>query len=348
MLKTLKTLNRQSHEETELEFCSGLNIIIGSSHQGKTVIYSSLVAVVQNKLWGQNFIRRGSKEAKVILTTEEEREVKRRRTKSKNSYFLDNEKLEAFRTSVPPEIEKVLRMGPINFSGQHDGPFLLFDSPGTVSAYINELLGLEELDQMRKKISSNLNSDRLYLEGAVERIEDTEEELKEYEEIDEVNTLLNETKEAQEKSINYKIKIDHGTAYLETRKEATKAIENLTPILNLDKDISNLESLERDWQEIQVKLENLSKLLSIRKSSSSIVKNGKKIVELQDDIDSQSQLELNYVTSFSHWSSLDRLLKYREKTIASFTESQKAISKLRKQLPNICPTCGQEVEEWII
>jgi len=54
--------NFQSHEETELQFSSGVNVIVGSSDSGKSAILRALKWVVQNKPSGTAFFTEGSDE----------------------------------------------------------------------------------------------------------------------------------------------------------------------------------------------------------------------------------------------------------------------------------------------
>ena len=55
MLIQLVIENFQSHEKTALEFCSGINTIVGSSNSGKSAILRALYWVVYNKPGGFGF-----------------------------------------------------------------------------------------------------------------------------------------------------------------------------------------------------------------------------------------------------------------------------------------------------
>ena len=63
----MKLENFQSHENTEIDFDKGFNIIIGESRQGKTAILRALRWVLENRPQGKAIIRNGAERASVTL-----------------------------------------------------------------------------------------------------------------------------------------------------------------------------------------------------------------------------------------------------------------------------------------
>ena len=57
--------NFQSHEHTEVEFGSGLNVVVGPSDFGKSALVRALRWVLYNEPRGANFIRAGTKVCQV-------------------------------------------------------------------------------------------------------------------------------------------------------------------------------------------------------------------------------------------------------------------------------------------
>ena len=64
MINKLKTKNYQSHQDTELNFDPGVNIIIGSSNEGKSVIMRVFEWIINNRPLGASFVSYWNKDGK--------------------------------------------------------------------------------------------------------------------------------------------------------------------------------------------------------------------------------------------------------------------------------------------
>lgn len=145
MLKILDLQDFQSHHNTRLEFCPGVNAIVGSSDCGKSAVLRALRWVIEN---------RGSAEAfksywgdSVAVTLEDDNNlVIRSRDKKENQYSLNGETFKAFGTQVPEPISKALGFQDVNLQAQMDAPFLLSSTPGEVARYLNAIMGLDKID----------------------------------------------------------------------------------------------------------------------------------------------------------------------------------------------------------
>jgi hypothetical protein len=149
MLQSIR-LTLQSHKNTLVEFHPGVNYIIGRSRQGKTAILRALVKVVQNRpvqgmeRWTHRHNPKNVSQVEVV--TSEGHCVTWEGT-SPQRYIVDGEEMSGFGQGVPQAVTDALRLGELNIAGQHDRPFLLFDTPGEVARALNRVVKLDVIDR---------------------------------------------------------------------------------------------------------------------------------------------------------------------------------------------------------
>ena len=154
MLKRLSIKNFQSHESTDLDFSTGVNVLVGSSDSGKSAALRALCWLATNRPRGTNFIRHGSNGECVVTLVTDTGTVSRVRSKSANAYMLDGSPLEAMGAEVPKQIADLLNLAEINIAGQFDGHFLLADSPGAIAKAVNDAAHLEEAETCAANLAS--------------------------------------------------------------------------------------------------------------------------------------------------------------------------------------------------
>jgi hypothetical protein len=149
MLQSIR-LTLQSHKNSLVEFHPGVNYIIGRSRQGKTAILRALVKVVQNRpvqgmeRWTHRHNPKNISQVEVV--TSEGHCVTWEGT-SPQRYIVDGEEMSGFGQGVPQAVTDALRLGELNIAGQHDRPFLLFDTPGEVARALNRVVKLDVIDR---------------------------------------------------------------------------------------------------------------------------------------------------------------------------------------------------------
>jgi len=146
MIKSITLNNFQSHKDTTVNFCDGINAIVGLSDSGKTSILRAIDWVVNNNPSGEEFISSWSKETSVSIILNSGVVVKRGRSPSDNYYMIDKQIFKAFGVYVPEEVKNVINMEPINIEKQLDAPFLLGSSPGEVAQILNQIVDLGGID----------------------------------------------------------------------------------------------------------------------------------------------------------------------------------------------------------
>lgn len=186
MISKIEIQNFQRHKKTELDLSEGLNIISGSSDQGKSSILRALQWCFLNEPRGFDFKRNGSRGAVIVKTTFTDGTwVERLRDSTTNQYTLfDGNKetvLKALGSGVPVEVLNLTRITNQNIQSQFSNFYLLNESAGQVASQLNEKVGLNIIDTSLSKVNSIIKKDKKDIEYKDEDYKDKKERLKEYE-----------------------------------------------------------------------------------------------------------------------------------------------------------------------
>jgi chromosome segregation ATPase len=182
-LLSLKLENFQCHGSLSVSFSPTITTIKGPSDVGKSAILRALGWVCRNNITGEEFIKEGKEETRVILTVavgEGEVKITRRRGRE-NAYELEGEEYKSFGFDVPDPIKKVLSLGDINFQGQHDAPFWFTESAPEVSRRMNAVIDLGIIDTTLANIANEVRRVQERRTLTEERLTEAKDKLKELE-----------------------------------------------------------------------------------------------------------------------------------------------------------------------
>lgn len=180
--------NFQSHKETVLELSPTVNSLEGVSDSGKSAVLRSLLWCLTNKPDGVAFASNWAKDRKGKLK-EDVRvsidNITRFRTADTNGYIRyvpgkDPQTYEALKGTVPPDIESAINIGNVNIQRQMDPPFLLSSTPGDAARYVNELIGLVEIDSYQKALKGKAHDNANSLKDENKRLSEAETALAQY------------------------------------------------------------------------------------------------------------------------------------------------------------------------
>lgn len=152
-LETLTLHDFQAHSKLVLQLDPRITSIVGSSDVGKSAVIRALRWLCQNMPDGIEFIRHGAKRAEAKLDVDGV-VIVRYRSKSENTYNLNDDEFKAFGKGVPTEVAEVLRLSDINFQSQHDAPFWFSETSGEVSRRLNEIINLSAIDEVLAEVAS--------------------------------------------------------------------------------------------------------------------------------------------------------------------------------------------------
>jgi exonuclease SbcC len=149
MIKSLRLQDFQSHKDSTFEFDRGLNILVGSSNQGKTACARALSLVLYN-IFDKSWPRVGSSFCTVTLTMDSGVVVIRKKGEKINQYILQvpgniDQTFTNFGVEVPEIISTALNIRKIdmgkddplilNYASQLE-PLFLFNKSGSAKANV--------------------------------------------------------------------------------------------------------------------------------------------------------------------------------------------------------------------
>ena len=180
--------NFQSHKDTVLELSPTVNSLEGVSDSGKSAVLRAMLWCLTNKPDGVAFASNWAKDKKGKLKDEVSvsiDNITRSRNATVNGYtkFMagkDPLTYEALKGTVPPDIENAINIGSVNIQRQMDPPFLLSSTPGDAARYVNELIGLEEIDTYQKALKGKAHDNANSLKDGNKRLADAEAALSQY------------------------------------------------------------------------------------------------------------------------------------------------------------------------
>ncbi|MFH1393309.1 MAG: SMC family ATPase [Candidatus Micrarchaeota archaeon] len=206
MIKSIRLLNWRSHQDTNLQFRKGTNLLVGIMGSGKSsvldgisfALFGTFPALERRKLKLDDLLRLNESEAKVALEfewnsaayrTERVLTKSKKGTSSSASLFKDGLLLESGTNAVTSYIEQLLALDYDLFtraiySEQNNTDYFLNLDPRRRKQEIDALLGLDRFEDARTNIISVINrirSNRKVLEErfSPERKKELEEKGKE-------------------------------------------------------------------------------------------------------------------------------------------------------------------------
>lgn len=304
-LKTVILENFQSHKYTSIHFDEGLNVILGPSDSGKSAIIRGIKWALYNEPSGDYFIREGETEASVTLIFSDNTKIKRRRTKSKNSYILHKKngeeiKFEGFGISVPEEIVEEIGItkirldsdesNAINLGEQLEGPFLLSEKTSTRAGAIGRLIGVNIIDDALKETLRDVRNSSNTKRITEERITKIEDELKGYEYLNDLEVRLEKVEELRNK-------ISEQAKRRETLINCLKRYDLLNKELLETKDrvnqLKDVDTIEPLIQKVEKHMDNF-KYLNIKRTQYINYQNdiykGTSLINRLDGIDRVSEI----------------------------------------------------------
>lgn len=134
-------------------------VLQGGSNHGKTAVLRAFYWVLFNEAphdfvsyWAQKKLKKGfafKDDAYTSVVVEVDGHIiERKRSNDFNGYIVDGTTYEALRTDVPEVVTKIFNLADASVQKQFDVPFLLAETPGEASRYLNSLAGLECVDEI--------------------------------------------------------------------------------------------------------------------------------------------------------------------------------------------------------
>jgi len=331
VLETLTIRNFQTHKGLDLEFAP-ITTIVGASDRGKSAIIRSIVWAVFNNPSGSTFIKDGQKKCKVVLGVDGKK-VSRVRSKSRNEYYLGDKLLEAFKTNVPQEVEKLLNVSDINFQNQHDAPFWFSETAGEVSRQLNQIIDLTAIDAILSSLASKNREAHANLRLVKERVTEAEEKVEELEHVKDMESDLTSLEEKGDKALSLREDVAQLRETVQNVQTYQEQLENEASALHSIKD--TVSRGER-WTVLRHRRDHLKSLTeTIHKHKHSAERKIPDLSDLEDLFSKTKELSKRSLK-------LRTLLRYAGDLEEKIGWGRKEARKIRHQLEGMtCPLCGR-------
>lgn len=347
MIKSLQIKNIQSHEDTELDFASGINVIIGSSNQGKSAILRALYWVRTNRPLGIDNLashwavnEKGNlTDSMLVILVNDKGTVERRRTKDENQYIVNGEVLNVVKTDVPIQVSSLLNLSDTNVQKQLDSPFLLSQTSGEVAKYFNQMVNLDIIDKVlvtaettRRKLKNNV-------ESLTDAIEVDERSLSEYSWVDDAESLIEEYEALSSKDAELNRRYNEIANSLDKYNDMIEYIGWVESHVLANKGcVSEIEETKKRIMEVDYESEGISHSIKTFEGIETYdftLQNKwiARIKFLQESFDDSKLLALK--RSIEDYDSKMEFVEFTEK----------AIKEDKARLPKMCPLCGKPLED---
>ena len=312
MIKTIEIENFQSHKLTTLNLSSGVNVIKGRSHGGKSSIIRALKWSLLNQPRGDSFVshfKEKNDRTAVGIEFDNDSFVIRKKEGTINGYDLPRTNLAAIRSDLPDEVSAITNINDVNIQTQDQHFYMLDLSSGKVAQKLNSLVGLDIIDETITKLNKiqNENTTRKYL--LEEDISKVNEALEELDFIDDLEERVVTIEKLLEQKLQLQQRMSEIRSSMEEVVECKNAIKENEEWLKIKKPFDKINSLLRDR-------------VSLRGD----------LMQLENTIDDMSQCKIVQERSAQKVGAL--LLK--RQSIQNSEEYQKLF----------CGQCGAHISHW--
>jgi len=306
MLKKVTLKNFMSHPDSTVEFSPGVNVFIGKSDAGKSVVLQLIDWIRTNRPLGDAFRSEWGGDTEGQIWTTDNQTIKRVRTDKENYYQINkNKPLKAFGQNPPEVVQEILAMDEFNIQSQGETPFLLGKplwTPGEVSKVLNQAASLEDIDVSTRNLTSGYNSAKREIQRSEGLLEDQKQELKKYQNLQELENQI--------------VELEH----LERHRNTLAGQRNA--LYNLSQEITHIKVRLKKTEHLRQAKELLSGALKIREKQKKLVLEFDNLSNLQSDILGVKEQVKN----------LD----------AQIANLQQEYDEL---VPDACPLCGGPMKE---
>lgn len=353
MIKSITIKNFRTHQDTKLDFCEGINIIVGESDTGKSNIVKAIRKLKDNHPSGDSFkgvdapteiimeVINGDKIDTVSICVDKD-----------VTYIVNGRKFNKCKQSVPDEVLALLNLSDINISRQFDKSFLVFDTPGEVGKRFNKILKMDKVELYLSTLTTKINKRNNDIESTTEEILNIRNKIGDYKYIEQIESKLNLSDTLHSryldcvfilnnlKSLIFKIGIAEEqynkyisiVAYknaLDKLSENIDGLKTTTGLLSIcNKKLNDLtiaENIINKFTPITYLANKLVKLQDIIKNLSELIVKIKKLSLLLDRLNSNNKI----ISKLQNINELNNLINNITSSVEQITKSKDTLRYLK-------------------
>lgn len=339
MITKILIKNFQSHKRTIIDLSNGINIFVGISDKGKTVIIRAINWVIYNKPSGDAFRSYWGGDTIVELTFSDGTVVTRGKTNSENYYKLNGERLKAFGQGVPEEVTKAINMDMVNIQLQMDAPFLLSETAGEVASHFNKIAGISIIDKSIAKAKKEVADTKSSINQRKEDLEEKIEQLKQYALLDSLEEKVKRLDRKDKRKNELSSEVTLLKNKIARLDEIYQEIDEILEKEELEVFIKNIRVKETEMNTIKSEVEQLTTLLDKLKYLEIEIEATNILIVLEPDV-------LAILNKQKQLGQFQRDLKPLKQLIGKYTtltneaaKNEEKLAELVEGLPDVCPVC---------
>lgn len=359
MIEQIEISNFQGHKHSSLTLSSHVNVIRGSTHSGKSSVIRAIKLLLLNRPTGEGFksdFAKKEDQIHVAMAFSEGSFISREKNSAKgvNSYLtsLSDEPLDTIGVAVPEEIPQVSGLGAENLQSQNERYFFLELSPGKVAKKLNEVVGLEIINDKQKKAKSIISKAKSSASAVQEEIEDAELKLKQYDYLDEALPLASDIN----RLISDKDRlVDHLSDLVIILRDIgleEKRITSSESIISLKTELEAVKILFKDKKLVQEYTEDIQSLLESIADSQETVEVADSWIGLEEEVKAIKELDIWLRNRRVEADKIKALYLGIENKRKSIVEADRRLKIKSKELSDLkeslsyCGECGADKEHW--
>lgn len=266
-IKSIRVKNFQQFIDKTFEFKDGVNVVVGDSGAGKSTLIRALYYNLHNKPKGAEKLFNRTEKSKMeveVTDTEGNRVIHKHKT-----YIVNNLKpLKAFGNDTPSEVTDIFPLTDINWQRQHDGFFLLWNTPGNAAKQLNQVMGMEDQESILKYIKEQISEEKGELKRITKNLEEVDLSLNKLKSIKQFKFKINNLISLEDKLISQGEKKDRLKKLISEYK-ALQASDSrfliLKRIPEIDQIIKETDELSKQSEKIENLWEKVEELQQMTK-----------------------------------------------------------------------------------
>ncbi len=287
MIKQIKIKNFQSHVDSTIDFDAGVNVIVGESDSGKSVIMRAIRWVMENRPRGDGFRNWNGEDTEVTIVLDN-CEIKRLKTDSKNSYFLkkDDKQLEfkAFGNDIPEEVLNAFAVNNLNFQSQSDLYFILNKSAGEVAQHFNRMAKLDKIDSSSKYVQSGIRRIEQERKSKAAQKNELKDDFASYKWLVDAEKDIAVFEKLQEQKSALQQKKTNIAILLDDIEKLDKVIAEFPDLQTAEAEIKVYEIITRQLAGQKEQKESLQSIITTIRDKTEIIENSKFVIAADDEI----------------------------------------------------------------
>lgn len=287
MISKIIVENFQSHKHSELELSEEVNAIIAPSNEGKSSLFRAIELVRTNRPLGEEYISWGTGDCYVTIKTKEGNLITRKKTKDSNEYIINKTSYKSFGASPPQQVQETLNIKDINYQSQSDRHFLLppFYSAGQIASILNEVIGIDDIDRVRKYLKEKENEANRELKESKTNLTKIKKAKELFKDIGEHELIINTAEMLETDIVLNRKKYKQLIGLLQSISSIRVKIIALNRITSLEKNLLKAEKRNAIIQELIKKQKQLIILKEkIEEQRETIKQKSKTVSTLQKEI----------------------------------------------------------------